>query len=115
MNRKRLFLAISVTLGLAVLAGAGFVAAELWDDHQDHRKERSNADLMQATADGSLVPLARILELTAQQVPGQVLKVEVEDDHGRHIYEIKVLAANGRVRELKFDARNAQLIEIEDD
>jgi uncharacterized membrane protein YkoI len=115
MNRKHWILVLSLTLGLTVLTGAGFVAAELWDDHQDDLEERSRADLIQASGDGALVPLARILELTAQQVPGEVLKVEVEDEQGRHVYEIKVLAANGRVRELKFDARDARLIEIEDD
>jgi uncharacterized membrane protein YkoI len=115
MNRKRWIAVVVVTLVLAVLAGGGFVAAELWDERQDSRQERENANLAKQTRDGSLVPLARILELTAREVPGEVVKVELESDNGRRIYEIKVLAGNGRVRELKFDAHDAQLIEIEED
>jgi uncharacterized membrane protein YkoI len=115
MNARRWITVTLVALVLALLAGAGFIAAELWDDRQDELRERAKDRIAQETRDGTLVPLARILELTAQHVPGQVVKVELEDEHGRQIYEIKVLAENGRVRELKFDAHDAQLIEIEDD
>jgi uncharacterized membrane protein YkoI len=115
MNRKRWLTVIVVTLGLAVLAGGAFVAAELWDEHEDERRDLEASQLTQQASDSSLVPVARILELTAQQVPGQVVKVELDDEQGRRVYEIKVLAENGRVRELKFDAHDAQLIEIEDD
>jgi uncharacterized membrane protein YkoI len=115
MYRKPWLIAAVVTLVLAVLAGGGFVAAELWDEHREARDEHETTDLPQQTRDGTLVPLARVLDLTAQQVPGQVVKVELDDENGRRVYEIKVLAENGRVRELKFDAHDARLIEIEDD
>ena len=115
MNRKRWIIVALVALTLAVLTGGGFVAAELWDDHQDALRDRQIARLPERPADSSVVPLARILDLTAQQVPGEVVKVELDDENGRRVYEIKVLAENGRVRELKFDAHDAQLLEIEDD
>jgi uncharacterized membrane protein YkoI len=43
------------------------------------------------------------------------LKVELENEHEHLQYEIKVLAGNGRVREIKLDARSGAVLEIEDD
>lgn len=114
MNRKKWLIAALVLTALAVLGTAAyFVADEIHDRREDQREREQKAALDKRN--GELVPLARILELTAQQVPGDVVKVELEDEHGRRLYEIKVLAENGRVRELKFDAFDATLIEIEDD
>jgi uncharacterized membrane protein YkoI len=107
---------ITATLVLAALAAITFVVVDQIEHRHDRRHERpAGPDIAQESLSGSLVPLAKVLELATQQVPGDVLKVELEDEQGRRIYEIKVLAANGRVRELKFDAHDAQLIEIEDD
>lgn len=64
---------------------------------------------------GTVLPLAHALDIATQHLPGEVLKVELESKHGRRLYEIKVLAANGRVREIKLDATSGALIEIEDD
>lgn len=50
-------------------------------------------------------PLATILRAVLARYPGQVLDVELErDEHGRHLYEIKVAQADGRQRELSVDA-----------
>ena len=51
-----------------------------------------------------------------QNVPGDVIEVELDhdDDHGWE-YEVKVLTANGRVREVKLDARSGMVRKIEDD
>ena len=65
---------------------------------------------------GEILPLGKVLPIVQQQVPGDVIEVELDhdDDHGWE-YEIKVLTANGRVRELKLDARNGMVRKIEDD
>jgi uncharacterized membrane protein YkoI len=63
----------------------------------------------------SLLPLAKALDLAAEHLPGEVLKVELESKHGRSIYEIKVLTGNGRLREIELDARTGNVLEIEDD
>jgi len=63
----------------------------------------------------SLIPLRQALEMAAREVPGEVLKVELEREHGRAVYEIKILAQNGQVREVSLDARNGEIIEVEDD
>ena len=51
-----------------------------------------------------------------QRVPGDVVEVELE--HGKHHgweYEVKVLTAQGRVREVKLNARTGEVRKVEDD
>jgi uncharacterized membrane protein YkoI len=64
---------------------------------------------------GSVLPLAQALDIAARHVPGEVIKIELEEKHGRSVYEIKVIADNWRVREIKLNAQNGEVIEIEDD
>ena len=66
-------------------------------------------------ANRATMDLAAILRIAATHVPGEVLKVELEPEDGRVIYEITVLAENGRVREIELDANDGTLIKIEDD
>ena len=94
----------------AVLSVASVVAA---DDDREHQREHD--EIRAALQRGEVLPLTRILAIAQQQVPGDVIEVELESKRGALIYEIKVLAESGRVREIKIDARNGKVIKIEDD
>ena len=78
--------------------------------HDDHVEARA---LLQR---GEILPLSRILAIVQQRVPGDVVEVELE--HGKHHgweYEVKVLTAQGRVREVKLNARTGEVRKVEDD
>ena len=64
---------------------------------------------------GEVLPLAKVLAIAVQRVPGDVIKVELEQEKRVLIYEIKVLAQNGRVREVEIDARTGVVLKVEDD
>jgi len=83
------------------------------DDKAKHAREHE--EIRAAMQRGEVLPLSRILEIAQQQVPGDVIEVELESKRGALIYEIKVLTESGRVREVKIDARNGTVLEIEDD
>jgi uncharacterized membrane protein YkoI len=59
--------------------------------------------------------LGLAIEKATDLVPGDVLKVELERDDDRYVFEVKLLAENGLVREIKLDAQDGSLIEIEAD
>ncbi|WP_043797062.1 PepSY domain-containing protein [Arenimonas composti] len=66
-----------------------------------------------AVARGELVPLESLLADAERRFPGRVLEVDLDDGE----YEIEILAADGRVAELTYDARDGRLlgVEFEDD
>jgi len=98
---------LCLTLAAALAIGAPAQAGD--SKKSDHEAAR------QALSRHEILPLARILTIAERRVPGDVLKVKLEEDKGRMIYELKILAANGRVREIEIDARNGAVLKVEDD
>jgi uncharacterized membrane protein YkoI len=109
---KRLWIALGA--GLIVSGALGFAAREYLDDRHDH-DHHHDTEYTPSTAAGATLALEDALRIATTQVPGEVVKVERERKHGVDTIEIKVLATNGRVRELTLDARDGRVIEIEDD
>jgi hypothetical protein len=72
--------------------------------HADDDHERAH----RARLAGQIKPLSQVLRELSSQHPGQVLEVELERDHGTWMYEVKVLAPDGRVRKLKVNASTDQ-------
>jgi uncharacterized membrane protein YkoI len=94
-----LFMAISVPPALA----------DQTKDDKDHIEARA---LLQR---GEILPLAQILKVALESVPGDVIDVELDREDTGWQYEVKVLTAAGRVREVKLNAQTAKVLEIEDD
>ena len=60
---------------------------------------------------GEVLPLADVLRRVAQTHPGDVLEVELEREHGRWIYELKLLQPGGALLKLEVDARTGQVLQ----
>ena len=59
---------------------------------------------------GEILPLEEILKRNESQLAGRIAEVELERERGGYLYEIKVLAPDGRYREIKIDARSGQIV-----
>ena len=59
------------------------------------------------------LPLARILEIAARTAPGEVVKVELEDEHGVLAYDLEIVTVRGRLIELRIDARTGAVLRRE--
>jgi uncharacterized membrane protein YkoI len=92
---------------LAIATGDGNAA-------RDGRVDRDQDAARAALQRGEVMPIARILTLVAQYLPGDVIEVELDSERGQLRYEISVLTPTGRVRELRLDARTGGLISLEE-
>lgn len=101
-----LALAVMTVAPLTVATGAA----------ADDKKKQNHEAARQALLRKEVLPLTRILAIAAQRAPGEVIEVELEQgDHGRLKYDLKILAKNGRVRELELDAKTGATLKLEDD
>ena len=92
-------------LALAVLA-TGAVAPDIGaSEARDHERARA------AVQAGEVLPLPALLARLQRTHPGQVLELELEREHGRWIYEVKLLQAGGQLLKLELDAATGQLLE----
>ncbi len=101
--------AILLTFAI-VLSGTEHAAADDGEDsHDDH--ERAHW----ARKHGRARPLAEILGRVRSQLGGDVVGIDFKEQRGRYLYEFKVVAPSGRLREVHVDANTAEILEGEDD
>lgn len=85
------------------------------DARHGRGRDGDHDDAREAYEHGQALSLAQILPLALRAVPGEVLEVELEREHGRLVYEVEILAHNGRVRKVILDARAGAVLGVEDD
>ena len=101
----RLFLLV-----LSLTSVAGQIARADDDDDRDHEIARK------ALSEGRIRPLTQIIDELKAQFPGQIVGVELKTKKANiFIYEFKVLAPDGKLKEVKVDATTAKIVKIEDD
>jgi uncharacterized membrane protein YkoI len=101
------------SLGSILLVPAVLVAAVTgtWADDDDRDQELAK----RLVEKGEIRALPAIIEQVAASVPGKVLEIEFESEHGTYKYELKILRTDGRVQEVEVDARSGSILKIEDD
>lgn len=107
MNRARasslLAVAVSVALASAALADGG-------------KRDRDDADrALEGARSGELLPIAGLMKSVLAAYPGQIVETELEEDDGTVYYEFYVLRSDGRVIEVKVDARDGRILSAEAD
>jgi len=92
---------IRLALLLSLIAGPALA------DRDDHDRAR------RALEAGEVLPLSEILAAVEAAQPGRVIEVELERDDGRWIYELELVAPDGRLVEIEIDAATADILDIE--
>lgn len=89
---------------LPLLLACALFAAPLHagDDHERARE---------AVARGEVLPLDAVLARVPLRAGERLLDAELEREDGLWIYELELIAADGRVREVELDARDGRWIE----
>ncbi len=93
-HRPLNFLALALMLAFAAAARAG-------DDHARARAAREA---------GQIVSLRAILDRVEAEFTGSPVEIELDDEDGRFIYKVKLLALSGAIVNLEYDARDARLL-----
>jgi len=102
--RSKLQIASILLIGLMILIPMGFAFAG--DDYIEARQLHES---------GKILPLELILKHARQIYPGKVLDVELENEDGRIIYEVEILAKSGIVMEVYIDAETGKILLSKED
>mgnify|MGYP001639771025 FL=1 len=105
--KRRHFLFQSLHSALAATLLAALPArADDDDDDDDHDRAR------RAVEQGHALPLRVVLDQVERQFQGRAVNVELVREHGRLIYEIRLLQADGRVVKLEVDAASGAVLKV---
>ena len=81
-----------------LLAGICVQHAAADDDGSEQDEAR------QAVEGGAVRPLGEILQLPALRAAGEIVRVRLKREHGRWVYELRSVDANGSLHEFSVDA-----------
>jgi uncharacterized membrane protein YkoI len=105
-------------VGLAValtVATSGFARADGDGDHDGDRRHEEAERASRGADSGELVPLASIVATVRDKYPGEIVATEFESEGERPYYEFHLLDEDGRLTEVKVDARNGRILGREPD
>lgn len=81
------------------------------DDDEDDKADQAAA--ARARASGEIRPLTEIIDDVQKAHPGEIVAIELDRDHGKWIYEVKLVEPGGRLVEVYVDARDKTILKIE--
>jgi uncharacterized membrane protein YkoI len=104
--RTTLQTAISIFLyaGLVLIQDAR--SAALAGGREIHDEELAR----HALENGEIVPLDRVVGWLHDAVPGEVSGLELEKENGTWVYEFKIISPDGRMLQVRVNAKTGQLI-----
>ena len=100
---------------VAILTTGSQVAFSSGNERQWEDDDQAYDRARRAVDRGEALPIAKLLEGLQTQVPGEVVGVEFEREHGRWVYEFKVIDTRGRLLEVYVDAHTGKVVSMEDD
>lgn len=96
-------------LPIAVLSALALAAPQARADDDDLDRLRD------AVSRGEVMPLSALQDEVRRAFPGEIIRVELDEDDGRFIYEFKVLQTNGRLIEIEMDAKDGRVLDVDKD
>jgi uncharacterized membrane protein YkoI len=79
------------------------------------RAETGDQDaLWSAVKRGEIRPLADLIGIVRNRLPGEITGVEIEREHGRWVYEFRVVDTKGRLLDVHVDARSGNISRIKE-
>lgn len=101
------------SIAFLVLASMTFTGMQALRAVADEDELKNYGALQQAVKQGEVRSLPDILAAIGGKLPGNVIGAELERKRDRWVYEFKVVGDEGRVYEVKVDARTADVGKIE--
>ncbi|MEX5219351.1 MAG: PepSY domain-containing protein [Nitrospiraceae bacterium] len=103
-------MAMKYLLPLVLLASLALLSTPAWSDKGKKGKRVSVAEL----AKDAKITIDQAIKTGSEKVPGTVVQAELEKKHGKTVWEVEVLDADGKVTEVHIDAATGEVIDTEE-
>ncbi len=80
------------------------------EDHDEYKYEHDHDRALQALKRGEVLSLEKVLVAVRADIDGSIVHTKLKRKHGIWVYELKVLGRDGRLREIRVDAKTAKLL-----
>ena len=97
---------------LVTLIGSALVLnVPAWSDEKGHEEDESKVADLAKTAK---VTIQDAIKTASEKMAGTVIEAELERKHGKIIWEVEIMRADGKVTEVHIDAASGAVIDTEE-
>ena len=82
-------------------------------DRGQHCHHVNQSEARKAVSRGDVLAYSKLETAISAQFKGRIIRVELEEDDGEWVYEVRLLADDGRVIKVWADATHLQILEVE--
>jgi uncharacterized membrane protein YkoI len=98
-----------IAVSVLMVGALCLLSTPAWSDKGHKGKEGHVAEL----AKDAKVTIDQAIKTASEKVPGTVVEAELEKKHGKTVWEVEVLGADGKVTEVHIDAAGGEVIDTE--
>src|SRR5678810_1060260 len=104
---KQLLGMMAVAIGVVLVLNG-----PAWSDEKGKGKKDESKETVEMAATAT-VTIDQAIKTASEKVPGTVVEAELEKKHGKTVWEVEVLGADGTVTEVHIDAATGAVIDTE--
>jgi len=83
-------------------------------DSGDEAEKTTQEKVLQHRLSKDILSFKEIMAIAAENIRGEIIESEFEDEDDVPIYEIKYIDPSGRVKEVYIDARTGDILKVKD-
>ncbi|TLY30592.1 MAG: PepSY domain-containing protein [Nitrospirae bacterium] len=100
-----------IVLLVALIGSALVLNVPAWSDEKGHEEDESKVADLAKTAK---VTIQDAIKTASEKMAGTVIEAELERKHGKTVWEVEIVGANGKVTEVHVDAASGAVIDTEE-
>ena len=95
-------------MALFMLAATMVMGGPAWSDEKGEGSKSEMAAAAKVTID-------QAIKTASKKVSGKVIEAELEQEHGKLVWEVEIVTAGNKVMEVHIDAGTGEVIDVEEE
>ena len=99
--------------GIVLIAGVLAIGTPAWSD-KDGKQEMDETREAIELSKTAKVTIEQAVKTASEKLAGKVIEAELEKKHGKGVWEVEIVGADGKVTEVHVDADKGTVIDMEE-
>jgi len=83
-------------------------------EHQEHEKKHAAKEKKKLELGRTArISIEQAIQTAKQQVSGKVIEAELEEEHGKRVWEVEIMTTDDRIRKIYIDSETGGIAELE--
>ena len=103
----------SMGITVAIIFGSMLLfSMPAWSDSKGKKDKEADTKITDLVKDATIT-IDQAIKTATEKVQGTVVQAELEKEHGKTVWEVEVLGADGHVMQVHIDAASGEVIDTE--